>query len=48
MLTTFLLIALGACLAQVLPTGVEPGAKYEPLTEEDFQKMLGKVVVRFE
>jgi hypothetical protein len=48
MLTTIMLVALGAALASVLPTGVEPGTKYEPLTEADFHKMLGKVVVRSE
>lgn len=48
MLTTILLFALGTALAYVLPTGVEPGTKYEPLTEADFHKMLGKVKVRSE
>jgi len=45
MLTIILLLALGVCIAQVLPTGVEPGTKYEPLTEADFEKMLATVKI---
>jgi hypothetical protein len=38
----FLCLALGVLLAQVLPSGTQPGVKYAPMTEDDFQRMLAK------
>lgn len=40
MFIAILAIAFGGALALVLPTGVEPGTKYQKPTEEGFQEML--------
>ena len=42
----FASIALGVLLAHVLPSGVEPGVKYRPLDEDDFQRILAKRCLR--
>lgn len=33
-------IALGVLLAQVIPSGVKPGVRYQAPTEAGFQRML--------
>ena len=40
MLLAILALAFGGALALVLPTGIEPGIKYQKPTEEGFQEML--------
>ena len=35
-------VLLGAMLAKVIPTGVEPGVQYCRLDEDDFQRILAK------
>lgn len=42
MTIALLSILLGALLAKVLPTGVEPGVQYRRLDEDDFQRLLAK------
>jgi hypothetical protein len=42
MTIVFLCLALGVLLAQVIPSGVEAGVKYQAPTEEGFQRMLAK------
>ena len=36
----FASITLGVLLAQVLPSGLKPGVRYQAPTEEGFEKML--------
>ena len=42
MTIAILTLVLGGLLAKVLPTGVEPGAQYRRLDEDDFERILDK------